>query len=113
MEQLTFKQFLAEEQEVVKNILSYKDGSGNLKKLHVGTNARGNFFVVLKGAHADFHLSTPMFRFKGGSDEAAKTLKDAIRKTWDAVKDKSAKHRALALKTTLNDVSDVNWKIES
>ena len=102
----------AEKKEVVKNVLSYKDRDGNVKKLHVGTNARGNFFTVLKGAHADFHLSTPMFGFKGGTDEAAKTLKDAIRKTWEKVKDKGANQRALTLRTTLDDVSDVKWKIE-
>ena len=109
----TFKEFLAEEKEVVKNTLYYEDmGPKDIMKIHIGEN-NGRFFIVLKSAHANHHLSKIMFRHRDGSDGAAKRITAAIKKTWDKVKDKGTKQRALALRTTLNDASDIDtWRIE-
>ena len=114
---MRFKEFLLQEaeekQKVVKSVLSYTDRDKNKHRLIVGTNARGNFFTILKGEHADFHLSTIMFGSRKGSYEAAKEIKDAIRSTWEKVKDKGPNQRALTLKTMLQDKSSVkNWEIE-
>jgi hypothetical protein len=105
----------AQNKEVVKTVLSYTDRDGNKYMLHVGDNPKlkNPFFIVLKTAHADHHLSTIMFNHKGGSAESAKFIRDKIKETWDLVKDKGPNRRGLALKTTLEDNSSVkNWKIE-
>ena len=108
----TFKQFLAEKNTVVKNVLSYEDDNGNVKKLHVGEN-NNKFFITLKGKHADFTLNTAMYATGKGSAADAKTFRTAVEKTWAAARDTSAKQRALALKTTLEDVTERKWKIEA
>lgn len=87
------------------------DPMKNKKKLNIGTNSRGKFFInLIDDNRTSFMLANLMFRSNKGTDESGKILKDALTKAYVSSKNDGQKILDALLKTT--QLKNTNYKFK-